>query len=98
MIEAELGSELIKQRLAREGGGKSRGFRIIVYYRRGERAVFLHLFAKNERGTLTPQELETFRDFARSLQALTEEQVSSLAGRREWRLLNDDPPDKDVPQ
>ena len=50
LIDADLGGGLIKQRVARPGQGKRGGFRTIVAYRRGIRAVFLFGFAKmNER-------------------------------------------------
>ena len=39
---------VIKQRLAREGQGKSGGFRSIVLFRRGEKAFFVYGFAKSE--------------------------------------------------
>jgi hypothetical protein len=40
LVDADLGGGLIKQRVARPGQGKRGGFRTIVVYRRGRRAVF----------------------------------------------------------
>jgi hypothetical protein len=57
LIDADLGGGLIKQRVARQGQGKSGGFRTIVAYRRGTRAVFLFGFAKSERENLDDDEL-----------------------------------------
>jgi len=48
LVEADLGGGLIKQRIAREGKGKSGGYRTLVAYRKGERSVFLFGFAKSE--------------------------------------------------
>jgi hypothetical protein len=48
-VDADLGAGLIKQRVARAGRGRSSGFRTIVAYWHGERAVFLYLFAKNRK-------------------------------------------------
>jgi hypothetical protein len=39
LIDAYLGGGLIKQRVAREGGGKSGGYRTLVLFRHEERAV-----------------------------------------------------------
>jgi hypothetical protein len=39
-VDADLGGGLIKQRISRPGQGKSGGFRTLIAYRRGERAVF----------------------------------------------------------
>jgi len=64
-IDAVLGGGVIKQRLARRGGGKSGGFRVLLAYRRNALAVFLYGFAKSERGNIDDDELETLRDIAR---------------------------------
>ncbi len=48
LVDADLGGGVIKQRIARQGGGKSGGFRTIILFRLGERAFFVHGFAKNE--------------------------------------------------
>jgi hypothetical protein len=47
LIDADLGGGLIKQRVARPGAGKSGGYRTLVLYRNGERAVFAFGFAKS---------------------------------------------------
>ena len=62
LIDAELGSGIIKQRLARQGQGRSGGYRMLIAYRAGNRAVFLYGFAKNERENIGPDELATPRD------------------------------------
>ncbi len=46
-IDADVGGGLIKQRVARPKTGRSSGFRTIIAYRRGTRAIFLHMFAKS---------------------------------------------------
>ncbi len=57
LVDADLGGGLVKQRIARAGQGKSGGFRTIIAYRHGKRAVFLFGFAKNERANLDDDEL-----------------------------------------
>ena len=61
LIDADLGGGVIKQRIARKGGGRSGGFRTIVLFRRGKLAFFVYGFAKSSRETLRRDELETFR-------------------------------------
>ena len=39
LIDAELGGGVIKQRLARPGQGKSGGYRSIILFKKGERAL-----------------------------------------------------------
>jgi len=60
-IDANLGGGLIKQRMARPGGGRSGGYRTIIAYRVGSRAVFLYGFAKNERENIGGDELDSLR-------------------------------------
>ena len=64
LIDADLGGGLIKQRVAREGQGRSGGYRMLVAYRQQGRAVFLYGFAKNERDNIGPDELASLRDIA----------------------------------
>jgi hypothetical protein len=62
MIDADLGGGIIKQRVARSGQGRSGGYRMLIAYRSGRRAVFLYAFAKNERENIDPDELLTLRE------------------------------------
>jgi hypothetical protein len=41
-VDAHLGCGVIKQRVARAGQGRSSGYRLMVAYRAGDRAVFLY--------------------------------------------------------
>ena len=59
-----ISSGLIKQRVAREGQGRSGGYRMLVAYRAEGRAVFLYGFAKNEQDNIEPDELVSLRDIA----------------------------------
>lgn len=53
MIDADLGAGIIKQRVARSGEGRSGGYRMLIAYRAGMRAVFLYAFAKTNARTST---------------------------------------------
>ena len=72
LIDADLGGGVIKQRIARKGGGRSGGFRTIVLFRRGELAFFVYGFSKSGRDNLRRNELETFRLLADEYLALDE--------------------------
>ena len=69
LVDADLGGGVIKQRVARQGGGKSGGFRTIVLFRLGERAFFVHGFAKSDLGNIRADELAAFRLLASHLLA-----------------------------
>ncbi len=62
LVDADLGGGIIKQRVARAGQGRSGGYRMLVAYRAGDRAVFLYGFAKGERSNIGPDELLTLRE------------------------------------
>ena len=67
LVDADLGGGVIKQRIPRQGGGKSGGFRTIIAYRSGDRSVFLLGFAKNQRDNIKPDELENLKLLAADL-------------------------------
>ncbi len=69
-VDADLGGGVLKQRVARPDGGKSGGFRTIIVLRLGERAFFVHGFAKNEQDNIRADELAAFKRLAAALLGL----------------------------
>jgi hypothetical protein len=70
-IDANLGGNVYKQRLARQGQGKSGGFRTIVLIKFGSAAFFVHGFAKKDAANISAEDLHRFRSLARLLLAQT---------------------------
>ena len=64
LIDADLGGGVIKQRLPREGQGRSGGYRSLVVFKRDRRAIFVYGFAKNKRATIGQAELRAFQKLA----------------------------------
>ena len=64
LMKADLGGGLIKLRVARLGQGKRGGYRTLIAYRSGVRAVFLFGFAKNERDNVSRQQLTDLKSAA----------------------------------
>jgi hypothetical protein len=62
--DANLGGGVFKQRIAREGGGKSGGFRTIILFKVGGHSFFVHGFGKNEKANITLRELKPLRRLA----------------------------------
>ncbi|MCZ2156975.1 MAG: type II toxin-antitoxin system RelE/ParE family toxin [Bryobacterales bacterium] len=79
LYEADLGGGLIKKRIARQGEGKSGGYRTIILYRRGCLAIYLHGFAKSEQDNLPTRDLQILRKAASVLKALSAEEMAKYA-------------------
>jgi len=71
--DADLGGGVFKQRIAREGGGKSGGFRTIVLFRIGGHSFFVHGFAKSDKANVTGTELKALKALAGVLLGLDAE-------------------------
>ncbi len=78
LIDANLGGNVIKQRIARAGQGKSGGYRTIVIFQKDDKAFFIYGFAKSDQGNISKQELKAFKLAATELLALTEKQIEQL--------------------
>lgn len=74
-VDADLVGGVVKQRIARTGQGRSGGYRVLVVFRSGERAVFLYGFAKNERDNIGDDELASLKDIAARWFEASEEQI-----------------------
>ena len=61
LIDADLGGGLIKQRVARPNEGRRGGYRMLVGYRQGHRAVFLFGFAKSDLDNVKEEQLAELR-------------------------------------
>lgn len=87
-IDADLGSGVIKQRVARPGQGRSKGYRTIILFRRGARAFFVFGFAKSQRANINDAEEGQFREAAKHVLALTEKQLAELLKRGDFLEVN----------
>lgn len=64
LVDADLGGGVIKQRVARTGQGKSGGYRTLILFRQGDRAIFTFGFAKSAQANITKADLALLRDAA----------------------------------
>ena len=79
LVDADLGGDVIKQRIPRQGGGKSGGFRTIILFRIRERAFFVHGFAKNEQDNISDDELAAFKLLAAKMMGYDDEALDKAA-------------------
>lgn len=77
-IDADLGSGVIKQRIARAGQGKSGSSRSIILFRRGRRAVYVYGFEKKDRANVRADELAAFKELASVILNYTEVELANL--------------------
>ena len=94
-IDADLGGGVIKQRMARPGEGKSKGYRSIVLFRKGERCFFVFGFAKSEIDNIRDDEEEQFKKMAKHILNLTDAHLSVLVANGQFEEVEDD---KKIPQ
>lgn len=89
--DADLGGGVFKQRIAREGGGKSGGFRTIILFKVGGHSFFVYGFAKNERANITPKELKALKMLAATYLTLDAEGLKKASAAGEIaEVRNDD--------
>ncbi|GHU51371.1 addiction module toxin RelE [Spirochaetia bacterium] len=72
-----LGGDVFKIRLARAGEGKSGGYRLILFFRRGERTFFEYAYPKSKRDNIDDDELKQFKKQAKTMLALTDKQIET---------------------
>jgi hypothetical protein len=90
LIDANLGHGLIKQRVARPGEGRRGGFRTVVAYRVGERAVFIFGFAKSDQANLSKADERDLKDFGALLLALDARGIETMIAGDELTELTYD--------
>lgn len=75
--DADLGGGVFKQRVARDGGGKSGGFRTIILFRGGGHGFFAHGFAKSDKANISAKELTALRRLADVLLGFSTEELKT---------------------
>lgn len=83
LVDADYGGGLVKKRIAREGGGKSGGYRSVVAYRSETRSVFMYCFAKNDRDNLDKHEVDNFKDAAAVYLGLSDTGIATAIAKNE---------------
>lgn len=72
LVDADLGDDILKLRVARPNEGRRAGYRTIVACVVDKRAFFLYGFGKNDRANIDSKELNAFRRLANVLQGFDE--------------------------
>ena len=78
LIDANLGGNLVKKRIARKGQGKSSGFRTIVVFQKEHRTIFIYGFPKNQRDNINEQEEKALKKLAQNLLDVPESELNEM--------------------
>ena len=70
-----LGGNVYKVRTARSGEGKSGGYRVIVFFKSGERTFYAYGFEKSDMANISNKELKKLKKQACSLFSMSEIQI-----------------------
>ena len=75
LIDADLGGSIVKKRVGLAGRGKRGGARTLIATNKGNRWFFVYGFEKNDRASITDDELAALQDIAHELLARTNQQL-----------------------
>lgn len=90
LVDADLGGGVIKQRVARDGQGKSKGHRVIILFRKGDKAFIVFGFSKNDQSNLRRDEEERFKKMAKQYFSLSETRLSHYLNKGDFVEANND--------
>jgi hypothetical protein len=78
LIDANLGGNVYKKRIGKQGQGKSGAYRTILLMRINETVIFAHGFTKGEKDNISKHDLDGFKIMAGAFLNLTGEQLNAL--------------------
>jgi len=67
LIDANLGGNIFKKRIAASGRGKRGGARTILAYKLSDKAFFIFGFTKSEKGNVSSEEMKPLKDLGKRL-------------------------------
>ncbi|MBK7000433.1 MAG: type II toxin-antitoxin system RelE/ParE family toxin [Rhodoferax sp.] len=93
LVDADLGNNLFKQRVALPGQGKSGSTRTLLATRFAGELYFLFGFEKTNRDNITQRELGIYQSLASTLVALGNEQIEAALKANELMEVQHEPDD-----
>ncbi len=83
LFDADLSGGLFKKRIAKQGKGKSGGFRTLLATNRGDKWFFIFGFQKNERSNIDKDEKEALKKLASQLLSYNNELLNKAITAKE---------------
>jgi hypothetical protein len=90
LVDADLGGNILKKRIALPGRGKSGSARTLIATNRGSRWIFMFGFEKNERENITRAALAAARRLARDYLEFTEQTLLTVIASRQPQKVTHD--------
>jgi len=90
LVDAKLGGEVVKKRVALPGKGKRGSTRTLVAFRYCDKAFFIYGFAKNERANISAKEFKALKLLARELFSYTKPALAKVIKAGELIEVKDD--------
>jgi hypothetical protein len=81
-FDADLGGGVYKQRIAREGAGKSGGYRLVIFFKAGELTFFVRGFAKSDQANISRAELKDFKEMAGFMLTLNDKELAARLAKK----------------
>ncbi len=76
LVDANLGGNIVKKRVAVGGRGKSGGIRTLLAYQIGTRAFFIYGFAKNVQANIKDVELKALKLYGKELLNYSDKEIA----------------------
>ncbi|MDD8060276.1 type II toxin-antitoxin system RelE/ParE family toxin [Shewanella metallivivens] len=91
LIDAKLGGNVIKKRIARTDQGKSGGFRTIIAFKVDDKSFFMFGFSKNEKANISAKEKTALKIMAKELLAYDNKQLAkALKHKALFEVIRDE--------
>lgn len=90
LYDANLGGGLYKKRIAKQGQGKSGGFRTLLASNFGDRWFFIYGFEKNQRSNIDKDEEDALKLLAEKFLALSNKEIEQATQSGEFLEVNCD--------
>ena len=90
LYDANLGGGLYKKRIAKQGQGKSGGFRTLLASNFGDRWFFMYGFEKNQRSNIDKDEEDALKLLAEKFLALRNKEIEQAMQSGEFIEVNCD--------
>jgi len=87
LVDAYLGGNVFKKRIALSGQGKRGGARTLLAYQTDNKVFFIYGFAKNAKANVSKAELMALKTFAAQLLSYSDRQLEQALGSGEIKQI-----------